>query len=142
MLKKFEYAQNKFWVSRWTRHQCRFLSIFTAFQIINYLYYSTAWILNFIIMHLIHQVFRMKYNNNIITNTNIKIWLSTNIVPKDVYDVMEQKLLVMAKVGDYKCTICNVPIHGPEDIIIQHFGGKKHCKYVSIKLITYTLLII
>ena len=55
---------------------------------------------------------------------SIKKLLKTKIVPKD--KVMEQTLLSMVKIGDYRCTICDVPMRGPDSIIVQHFGGKKH----------------
>ena len=55
---------------------------------------------------------------------SIKKLLKTKIVPKD--KVMEQTLLSMVKIGDYRCTICDVPMRGPDNIIVQHFGGKKH----------------
>ena len=52
--------------------------------------------------------------------------LKTKIVPKFVVEVVERTLLTMEKIGDYRCTICNVRMRGPESIILQHFGGKKH----------------
>ena len=55
---------------------------------------------------------------------SIKKLLKTKIVPKD--KVMEQTLLSMVKIGDYRCTICEVRMRGPDYIIVQHFGGKKH----------------
>ena len=55
---------------------------------------------------------------------SIKKLLKTKIVPKD--KVMEQTLLSMVKIGDYQCTICDVRMRGPDYIIVQHFGGKKH----------------
>ena len=65
-------------------------------------------------------------------NMTIKKLLKTKIVPKDVVDIVEQKVLTMAKIGDYRCTICNVPMRGPDYIVVQHFNGKKHRMYVSI----------
>merc|ERR1712172_303661 len=56
----------------------------------------------------------------------IKKMLKTKIVPKGVVEVMKQTLLTMVKIGDYRCTICGVPMRGPDNIIVQHFGGKKH----------------
>ena len=55
---------------------------------------------------------------------SIKKLLKTKIVPKD--KVMEQTLLSMVKIGDYRCTICEVRMRGPEYIIVQHFLGRKH----------------
>ena len=55
---------------------------------------------------------------------SIKKLLKTKIVPKD--GVMEQTLLSMVKIGDYRCTICEVRMRGPDYIIVQHFLGRKH----------------
>ena len=55
---------------------------------------------------------------------SIKKLLKTKIVPKD--KVMEQTLLSMVKIGDYRCTICDVRMRGPDYIIVQHFLGRKH----------------
>ena len=55
---------------------------------------------------------------------SIKKLLKTKIVPKD--KVMEQTLLSMVKIGDYRCTICEVRMRGPDYIIVQHFLGRKH----------------
>ena len=71
----------------------------------------------------INQIFRM---NNMSNNMTVKKLLKTKIVPKDVVEVVEQTLLTMVKIGDYRCTICDVPMRGPDNIIVQHFGGKKH----------------
>ena len=66
--------------------------------------------------------------HNMSSNLTIKKMLKTKIVPKGVVEVMEQTLLTMVKIGDYRCTICDVPMRGPDYIIVQHFHGKKHCK--------------
>ena len=71
----------------------------------------------------INQIFRM---NNMSNNMTVKKLLKTKIVPKGVVEVVEQTLLTMVKIGDYRCTICDVPMRGPDNIIVQHFGGKKH----------------
>ena len=55
---------------------------------------------------------------------SIKKLLKTKIVPKD--GVMEQTLLSMVKIGDYRCTICEVCMRGPDYIIVEHFFGRKH----------------
>ena len=62
--------------------------------------------------------------NNISNNISIKKMLRTKIVPNG--GVMKQTLLSMVKIGDYQCTICDVRMRGPDYIIVQHFGGKKH----------------
>ena len=71
----------------------------------------------------INQNFRMNIMSN---NMTVKKLLKTKIVPKGVVDAVEQMLLTMVKIGDYRCTICDVPMRGPDNIIVQHFGGKKH----------------
>ena len=70
-----------------------------------------------------NQIFRI---NNMSNNMTVTKLLKTKIVPKFVVEVVEKTLLTMVKIGDYRCTICDVPMRGPDSIIVQHFGGKKH----------------
>ena len=50
----------------------------------------------------------------------------------NIYNKETKKVLVTLGTREYYCNICAVGLHGPQFVVEQHVGGKRHRRYFCI----------